>query len=88
MWCLGRYLLFLIGDFIEEEDPHWENFLCHLSIMDEVFAPLTSNDRTEYLQMIVEDFLTDFKWLYPHRPLPPKMHYLVHLPTWIRWLEL
>lgn len=53
--------------------------------MDEVFAPVTSGDRMEYVAMIIEDFLEEFKTLYPLRPLTPKMHYLVHVPTWIKW---
>ena len=85
MWCLGRFLPLLIGDLVEEENPYWENYLAHADIVDEVFAPVTSVDRTEYTAMMIEDFLHDFKELYPNRPLTPKMHYLVHLPAWMRW---
>jgi 5-hydroxyisourate hydrolase-like protein (transthyretin family) len=33
--------------------------------------------------MLIEDFLEEFKVLYPERSLTPKMHYLVHIPTWM-----
>ena len=85
MWCLGRFLPLIIGDLIEEENPYWGNFLSHADIMDEIFAPVYSVDRISYLAMIIEYFLHDFKALYPHRQLTPKMHYLVHIPTWIKW---
>lgn len=85
MWCLGRYLPVIIGDLIDEDDPHWNNYLSHLEIVDEIFAPVYSEDRIGYLKMIIEDFLYDFKSLYPNRHLTPKMHYLVHMPTWIQW---
>lgn len=53
-------------------------------MIDEVFAPVTDVHRTKYIEILIEDFLYDFKLLYPNRPLTPKMHYLVHLPRWIR----
>ena len=84
MWCLGRFLPLLIADKIPGDNPYWENFLHHLQIIVEVFAPVTSDDRLDYLGMLIEDFLQDFTTLYK-RSLTPKMHYLVHLPTWIKW---
>lgn len=84
MWCLGRYLPILIGDKIPEKYPYWENFLSHLEIMGEIFAPITSEDRLDYLAMLIEDFLEDFRVLYQERRLTPKMHYLLHVPTWMR----
>ena len=77
MWCLGRYLPILVGDKIPGEHAHWGHYLLHLSIMDEVFAPICCEDRLDYLRMLIEDFLVEFKELYD-RPLTPKMHYLVH----------
>ena len=61
--CLGRYLPFFIGDKISD-NYHWENYLTHLEIMDEVFVLVIHEEQ--------------------ERPLTPKMHYLVHIPTWIR----
>ena len=75
MWCLGRFLPLLIGDLAEEENPYWENYLAHADIIDEVFAPVTSVDITEYTAMMIEDFLHDFKELYPKWRL--NFHYKV-----------
>ena len=47
MWCLGRFLPLLIGDLVEEENPYWENYLGHADIVDKVFVPVKSVDRTE-----------------------------------------
>ena len=85
MWCLGRFLPILIGDIIPNDNPYWENFLTHLTIINEAFAPVSSEERLDYLGMLIEDFLEEFVVLYKDRPLTPKMHYLLHIPTWIRW---
>ena len=85
MWCLGRFLPLIIGNIVEKDNQYWDNYLSHLEIMSEVFAPVYDIERIGYLRMMIEDFLFDFKSLYPNRPLTPKMHYLVHIPTWIKW---
>lgn len=84
MWCLGRFLPIIIGDLVPMDDPAWENYLRHLEIIDEVFAPKTTIDRVEYLEMLIEDYLYDFKIIYPERPFTPKMHHLIHISTWIK----
>ena len=38
----------------------------------------TSSARCDYLAMMIEDFLVDFKELYPERPLTPKMRIFQH----------
>lgn len=55
-----------------------------LALMEYIFAPVTTDDKTRYMELLIEDFLSDFVDLYPERPLIPKMHYLVHMPMWIR----
>ena len=84
MWCLGRFLPILIGDLVPEEHCYWENFLTLLDIVNELFAPVTTTDRADYVSLLVEVFLGGFKELYPARPLTPKMHYMVHLATWTK----
>lgn len=85
LWCLSRYLPIMIGDQVENDNPYWQNYLCHATIMDEIFAPVTTEDRADYVAMLIEDFLSDFTNLYPERPLTPKIHYLLHIPTWMKW---
>ena len=61
MWCLGRFLPILIGDLVPEEHCYWENFLTLLDIVNELFAPVTTTDRADYVSLLVEVFLGGFK---------------------------
>jgi len=84
MWCLAQYLPLLIGSFVHEGHQHWENFLMLLSIMDYVFAPVITSAKTDFISGLTEDFLQDFTQLYPETRLTPKMHYTIHLSSWIK----
>ena len=83
-WCLGRYLPFIVGDLIFGDNEYWQNYLELLKIMELIFAPVTSEDKLDYLQLLIQDYLTNFVHLYPERPLVPKMHYLIHMPSWMK----
>ena len=74
----------LIGDLVPKDDERWDNFLIILRIMEFTFVPIITIDKTCYLEVLIEVFLSEFQRLYPERPLVPKMHYLVHIPSWIR----
>lgn len=82
-WCLLRLLPMIIGDKIPEDDPYWNNFLVLLQIVDYVCAPVTSSSCVGHLWQLIADHHETFTELYPHRPLTPKFHYLVHMPEWI-----
>ena len=72
MWCLAQFLLLMIGDNVPEDDLYWENFLTHLSIIDYLFTPVCTSTIADYVSMLIEDFLTEFKDLYSDRSLTPK----------------
>lgn len=72
----------IVGDMVPEGDERWVNFLHLLTIMEYAFAPVLTQDKTFYLEIMIDEFLTEFVKLYPGRPLTPKMHYLVHVPFW------
>ena len=57
----------LIGDKIPED--YKDSLGDH-----EVFAPVTTAEQMDYVSMLIEDFLEEFKDLYPERPITPKMH--------------
>jgi hypothetical protein len=80
LWCLARLLPLFTGEQIDEGDPHWENFLLMLTIVDYCFAPLVSEDWATYLRMIINDHHKEFSTLYPSFRVTPKMHYMVHYP--------
>ena len=83
-WCFGRFLPLLIGDLIPENNEYWNAFIVFLKIMEYTFAPVLTIDKLDYLQTLIQDFLIEFKRLYPERPLTPKAHYLVHFSTWMK----
>jgi len=55
-----------------------------LTIIDYVFVPLITVGKADYVAGLVEDFLHDFKKLYPERRLTPKLHYMTHLGSYIK----
>ena len=55
-----------------------------MTIVDYVFAPVTSTNVLDYLTDLLEEHLILFKELYPNCPIIPKMHYLIHIPDWIK----
>uniref|UniRef100_A0A1X7VWZ9 Uncharacterized protein n=1 Tax=Amphimedon queenslandica TaxID=400682 RepID=A0A1X7VWZ9_AMPQE len=83
MWCLCRLLSPMTGDKIPESDLRWQNFLRLLSIMDLLFAPKVSQDDIAYLSVLIEDHHSSFSQHYPSCNITPKIHYMVHYPTWI-----
>lgn len=85
-WCFARFFPLLVGDKVPEENDRWSNYLLLLKIMELTFAPVITTDQTIYLEMLIEEFLIGFRNLYPGRPIIPKMHYLVHVPSWTRRL--
>ena len=54
----------MIGNEIDKEDPHWQNFLLHLQINDYFFAPTVSNDMAAHLHDLIVDHHKTFKELY------------------------
>lgn len=83
-WCLGRFLPLLVGDLLPEDNDHWINYLDLLKIIEYIFAPVITVAKLDYLQVLIEEYLANFVQLYPSRPLTPKMHYLIHIPTWTK----
>lgn len=84
MWCLTRFFPILVGDLVPQGNERWVNFLHLLTIMEYTFAPVTTTDKISYLEILIEEYLSEFVQLYPERPLTPKMHYLVHVPFWMK----
>ena len=43
-WCLGRFFHLLVGGLVPEGDEKWENYLHLLTIVDYIFAFVTTAD--------------------------------------------
>ena len=87
MWCLGRLLPLIIGDLVPEGDEKWELFLQLLTIVDYVFAPKTTSEVVAYVRLLIQYHHTKFTSLYPDCSVLPKMHYMVHIPSWMERYE-
>ena len=73
----------MLGESVPEEDPHWECFFQMLTIVDYIFAPVTSGEIATYLKELIQDHHELFTEVYPTSPVIPKMHYMIHIPDWM-----
>ncbi len=84
MWELYHILPLVIGDDIPPDDSHYLCFMKLQEVSTIVFSPLVAVDQIPFLRILIQQYLEEFTTLYPHFHLPPKSHYLVHLPTLIQ----
>ena len=70
----------MLGNFVDDDDDHWECFLLLCTISNLVCA---FEADSIYLAWIIETYLESFRSIYPTVMIIPKMHYLVHLPDQI-----
>lgn len=84
MWLLGRLLPVMIGDWIPNGDEHWSSYLLLLDIVDILFSPEISEEDISLLSILIQDHHSQFLSLYPHANILPKMHFMVHMPGFIR----
>jgi hypothetical protein len=83
-WQLFHVLPFLVGDCISEDNEHLRCYLLLQDIASILCTDAVTTDRPAFLRLIVQDYLTTLKKLYPSLNLPPKAHYLVHCPTLLK----
>lgn len=82
--CLVKNLPLLLGDIVPPGHKHWSLLLMLLQIMNIVFSPCLTSGLTVYLKHLIADHHKLFKYLYPHKNLIPKHHYMIHYPSSIR----
>lgn len=83
MWTLGRLLPVMIGHLVPSDDSHWLHYLELLEMIDIIFAPHVEKSIPAYLQVLIENILQEFTELYPNDSVIPKMHFLVHIPSYM-----
>jgi len=49
----------VIGEFVPQQDEHWELFLSMMEIVDLLFAPTTTADHAAYLAALINDHYHD-----------------------------
>lgn len=77
-WCLCRNLPLIIGSSVPRGDPHWQLLIALLDCMSIVFAPEVTANLADFLSYLVEEHHTQFKLLFPDKPLLPKHHFMIH----------
>ena len=70
----------LVGDYVPEDDEHWELLCVLLAIIRIAFAPTISENQVAYLQKLIQEHHEKFKELFPQCNVIPKMHYMIHMP--------
>ena len=80
MWLLGRILPIVIGDYVPENDERWRLYLQMMDIVDILFSLATSDDYAAYVATLISDHHHDFRRLYPHASIIPKLHFMIHMP--------
>ena len=83
MWNLSIYLPLMIGDKVPNDDDQWECYLHLLDVLTVCMARVLSVDLVQYLEALIEIYLTSFRSCYPLASIIPKQHYMVHLPSQI-----
>ena len=74
----------MVGDFIPEDDEHWQLFLQMMDIVDHLFSPNLSAEHAVYVGTLIREHHKEFRRLYPHQSIIPKMHFMIHMPRLIR----
>lgn len=78
---LCRILPLLIGEFVDEDDLHWQCYLLLLKIVRICLSPVVSKGLCAILQVLIEEHHMLFRDVYPNETIIPKMHYMCHYPA-------
>lgn len=81
MWELMNIFPFIVD--MSLDDAHHACFMLLNDISGILFSPVIAKDQIPFLAILIKQYLEQFTILYPHRPLTPKFHYLVHIPALI-----
>jgi len=79
-WCLLRLLPILLHNVVCASNEEWQLLLLLREIVELVCAPKITLTQILYLSRLVMLYIEDRLRLFPHVPLRPKHHYLLHYP--------
>lgn len=83
-WSLLRFLPFLVGSLVPNDEPAWLVLMDLKDITDIVVAPVHSDDSLAFLESKIIEHRQRYKELFPDIRLLPKHHYLEHYPQLIK----
>jgi hypothetical protein len=80
MLTLFHNLPLIIGELIQNDDKHWNNFINLIQILNLCLSFVYTEHTILSLHVVICDYLKNFRKLYPDVEFTPKMHFLVHFP--------
>ena len=80
---LNYILPYILQQKFDNFDRFYRNYMHLVGIVTLCCSPYCTVDTAGELQVLVEGYLHEFKELFPNKPLKPKHHFLLHLPTQI-----
>ena len=83
-WSLLRFLPFLIGSLVPENEPAWLVLMALKDIVELIVAPVHTDESISYLESKIVEHRQRYEELFPGVRLLPKHHYLEHYPWMIR----
>lgn len=83
-WSLLRFLPFLVGSHVPEDEPAWLVLMDLKDITELVVAPVHCDDSLAFLESKITEHRHRYKDLFPDIKLLPKHHYLEHYPQMIK----
>ncbi|XP_030596339.1 uncharacterized protein LOC115787699 [Archocentrus centrarchus] len=83
-WSLLRFLPFLIGHLVPENEPSWLVLLDLKEIIELLVAPTHTDESISYLESKITEHRQRYKDLFPAARLLPKHHFLKHYPYLIK----
>ncbi|XP_064482426.1 uncharacterized protein LOC135395121 [Ornithodoros turicata] len=84
IFCLFRHLGCYVGDRVPSDCPVWRLYTLLREVVDLIMARSIPVTHIPYLQRCITMFLVDFHDQFPSTAVPPKMHFLVHYPSYIQ----
>lgn len=84
MWTLARLLPLMIGSKIPEGNAYWLHFIELTEILDYALCPIVRQGIPDYLTTVISNNLRDFQQLHPDSSFLPKMHYITHIPRYLK----
>lgn len=84
MLCLIVILPFVLSSYVPHNDAKLLNYLLLNQINNLCLSFELHPEDVDFLSHLIDVHNTQFKKLYPDVSIPPKMHYISHLPRQIR----
>ena len=76
MWCFGRFLPVMIGDWVPSGNELWTLYMMMLDIVDILFSPELQSEDIATLSILIENHHREFIIVYPNASFIPKMHFI------------